>query len=649
MTARVNLLTATPDLMKVRTGAPLAIDASLEPSPIELHRRGHVRSAAEPPYKWHSTGSPERIGLFSRNGAAMERRLAAIFAADVAGYSRLVGADEEGTVARLKAHRRELIDPTIAEHQGRIVKTTGDGVLAEFASPVKAVRCAIDVQYGMAERNADVPEAQRIEFRIGINLGDVIVEDDGDIYGDGVNVAARLENIAEPGAVYISRTVRDFVDGTPELVLEELGDRELKNIARPVQVFRIAPPQAAGAAQAAAPAVPHKPSIAVLPFTNMSGDNEQEYFSDGISEDLITDLSKISGLFVIARNSTFAYKGRSVKVQEIGRDLGVRFVLEGSIRKAGNRVRITAQLIDAGSGGHLWAERFDRELNDIFATQDEVVEKIVAALAVNLTQGEARRLRRRGTSSVEAYETWLRARELLSRSKREVIAQAKAMYLRAIEIDANFAAPHAGLSLATISDYVSDWAADPEEALDEAERWARRALELDDQEPVSHMALGNVMLWRRNLDGALAEFGRMIELDPNFAQGHSATGLALMYAGRAAEGLEAFAIAKRLDPHSPSIVLHFVAQANFSLGRYEAAAECLLERIARTPATDSSRMLLAACYGHLGRAEDARTAWAGLMKVNPDFSLAQRARVLPYKEPREFQRIADGLAKAGLP
>jgi len=579
----------------------------------------------------------------------MERRLAAIFAADVAGYSRLIGADEEGTLARLKAHRRELIDPTIAEHQGRIVKTTGDGVLAEFASPVKAVRCAIDVQYGMAERNAGVPEGQRIEFRIGINLGDVVVEDDGDLYGDGVNVAARLENIAEPGAVYISRTVRDFVDGTPELVLEDLGERELKNIARLVQVFRIAPPQAVGAAQAGPPAVPHKPSIAVLPFTNMSGDAEQEYFSDGISEDLITDLSKISGLFIIARNSTFAYKGRSVKVQEIGRDLGVRFVLEGSIRKAGNRVRITAQLIDAGSGGHLWAERFDRELTDIFATQDEVVEKIVAALAVNLTQGEAQRLRRRGTASVEAYETWLRARELLSRSMREAIAQAKAMYRRAIEIDPNFAAPHAGLSLATISEYVSDWAADPEEALDEAERWARRALELDDQEPVSHMALGNVMLWRRNHEGALAEFGRMIALDPNFAQGHSATGLALMYAGRAAEALEAFAIAKRLDPHSPSIVLHFVAQANFSLGRYEAAAEHLLERIARTPATDSSRMLLAACYGHRGRVDEARAAWAELLKINPDFSLAQRARVLPYKEPRDFQRIAEGLAKAGLP
>ena len=580
----------------------------------------------------------------------MERRLAAIFAADVAGYSRLIGADEEGTLERLMAHRRQLIDPKIAEHQGRIVKTTGDGVLVEFASPVKAVRCAIEVQHGMVDRNADVPREQRIEFRIGINLGDVVVED-GDIYGDGVNVAARLENIAEPGAVYISRAVRDFVNDQTEVALEDLGEKPLKNIAKPVRVFRIAAPDQAtvGSKEAAPPAVPHKPSIAVLPFTNMSGDAEQEYFSDGMTEDLITDLSKVSGLFVIARNSSFVYKGQSVKVQEIGRDLGVRFVLEGGIRKAGNRVRITAQLIDAGSGGHLWAERFDRDLTDIFATQDEVVEKIVGALAVTLTQGEERRLRRRGTSSVEAYETWLRARESLSRSTREGVAQARAMHLRAIELDPHFAAPHAGLSLAAISDYVSDWAADPAQALDEAERWAHRALELDDQEPVSHMALGNVLLWRRNHAGALAEFGRMIELDPNFAQGHSATGLALMYAGRAAEALEAFAVAKRLDPHYTSIVLHFMAQTHFSLGQYETATKQLLERIARTPATDSSRMMLASCYGHLGRADDARAAWAGLLKVNPGFSLAQRERVLPYKNAADFQRIVEGLAKAGLP
>jgi len=578
----------------------------------------------------------------------MERRLAAIFAADVAGYSRLMGVDEEGTLERLRAHRRELIDPKIAEHQGRIVKTTGDGVLVEFASPVKAVRCAIEVQHGMVDRNADIPREQRIEFRIGINLGDVVVED-GDIYGDGVNVAARLENIAEPGAVYISRAIRDFVDDHAEMTLEDLGEKPLKNIAKPVRVFRIAAPEVAVRVPMGSPALPHKPSIAVLPFANMSGDGEQEYFTDGMTEDLITDLSKVSGLFVIARNSSFVYKGRSVKVQEIGRDLGVRFVLEGSIRKAGNRVRITAQLIDSGSGGHLWAERFDRDLTDIFATQDEVVEKIVRALAVTLTQGEERRLGRRGTGNVQAYEFWLRARELLSRSTREGVAQARAMYLRAIELDANFAAPHAGLSLATISDYVSDWAADPAQALDEAERRARRALELDDQEPVSHMALGNVLLWQRDLEGALAEFRRMIELDPNFAQGYSATGLALMYAGRASEALEAFAIAKRLDPHYASIVLHFMAQTHFSLGQYETAAKQLLERIARTPATDSSRMMLASCYGHLGRAVDARAAWAELLKVNPEFSLTQRERVLPYKNAADFQRIVEGLAKAGLP
>src|SRR6516164_9277099 len=443
----------------------------------------------------------------------MERRLAAIFAADVAGYSRLIGADEEGTLERLMAHRRELIDPKIAEHQGRIVKTTGDGVLVEFASPVKAVRCAIEVQHGMVDRNADVPREQRIEFRIGINLGDVVVED-GDIYGDGVNVAARLENIAEPGAVYISRAVRDFVNDQTEMALEDLGEKPLKNIAKPVRVFRIAAPDRAAAAPAAAgsPALPHKPSIAVLPFANMSGDAEQEYFSDGMTEDLITDLSKISALFVIARNSSFAYKGQSVKVQEIGRDLGVRFVLEGSIRKAGNRVRITAQLIDAGNGGHVWAERFDRDLTDIFATQDEVVQRIVGVLAVTLTQGEERRLRRRGTGNVEAYECWLRARESLMRGTRESVMQARALHRRAIEIDPQFAAPHAGMALAGITDYVNAFTPDPAQSLEEAERWARRAIELNEQEPVSHMALGHVLLWRRDLDGALVEFRRMTGL-----------------------------------------------------------------------------------------------------------------------------------------
>jgi adenylate cyclase len=327
----------------------------------------------------------------------------------------------------------------------------------------------------------------------------------------------------------------------------------------------------------------------------------------------------------------------------------VRFVLEGSVRKAGNRVRITAQLIDAGSGGHLWAERFDRDLTDIFATQDEVVEKIVGTLAVTLTKGEEQRLRRHGTGDVEAYETWLRARALLSRGTRDSVAQAQAMYRRAIELDLNFAAPHAGLALAFISEYVSGWAADPAQALDEAERWARRAVELNEQEPLSHMALGAVLLWRRDHEGALAESRRMLALDPNFAQGHAAAGLGLMYAGRAAEALEPIALAMRLDPLYPPMVLHFLAQANFSLGKYEIAAQQLVERIARNPGTDASRMLLASCYGHLGRVDDARAAWTELLKVNPEFSLDQRARVLPYKDARDFERIAEGLAKAALP
>jgi adenylate cyclase len=579
-----------------------------------------------------------------RTVMSQSRRLAAILAADIAGYSALMGSDEARTVSDLKGHQAVVL-PMVGDFGGRVIDTAGDGMLAEFPSVLNAVECAVAIQRKMIERNAAIEPQRRMEFRIGINLGDIIYDNDR-IFGDGVNVAARLEGIAEPGSICVSGKVHEEIHAKIGLPYEDFGDKQLKNIAEPVRVYGIRLDRAPSRTVLA---LPDKPSIAVLPFQNMSGDPEQEYFSDGMTEDLITDLSKVSGLFVIARNSSFAYKGRSVKVQEIGRDLGVRFVLEGSVRKAGNRVRITAQLIDTGSGGHLWAERFDRDLTDIFSTQDEVVKKIVGVLAVTLTRGEEQRLHRRGTGNVEAYESWLRARELLTRGTRESVAQARVMYRRAIEIDLNFARPHAGLALAAISDYVSGWAPDPAQALDEAERWARRAVELSDQEPVSHLALGAVLLWRRDHEGALAESRRMMALDPNFAQGYSATGLALMYAGRAAEALEPFAMAMRLDPLYPSMVLHFLAQANFSLGKYEIAAQQLVDRIARTPGADASRMLLASCYGHLGRTEDARAAWVELLKVNPDFSLMQRARVLPYKDARDFQRIAEGLAKAGLP
>ena len=580
----------------------------------------------------------------------VNRKLAAILAADVVGYSRLMGADEAGTLAALKRHREAIFDPAVAAHKGRIVKLIGGGVIVEFGSVIDAVSCALSVQRSSATTPDQRASQPIIVLRIGINLGDVIIEGD-DIYGEGVNIAARLEPLAEPGGICVSSIVNESVGNRIDVRFQDGGEISVKNIDRPIRVWKWHPSATTSAiSRSVAKPEPNvaAASIAVLPFTNMSGDPEQEYFSDGISEDIITDLSKIGGLKVIARNSSFTYKGRSVDLRTVGRDLGVRSVLEGSIRRAGKRVRITAQLIDAATSTHLWADRYDRDLTDIFEVQDEVVEKIVGALAVTLTQGEQQRLRRHGTSNVEAYECWLRARALFTRGTRELIVEARAMYRRAIEFDHNFAAPHAGLAFAAIADHTSGWALDSTQALLEAERWARRALELNDQEPVSHMALGNVLLWRRDHKGALAEFARMIALDPNFAQGHTATGLALMYAGEPARALEPFAIAMRLDPHYPDIVLHFLAQANFSLGKYEIAAQQLLDRIARNPSTDASRMLLASCYGHLGRAEDARAVWAELLKVNPDFSLAQRARVLPYKNPDDFQRILEGLAKAGL-
>jgi adenylate cyclase len=593
------------------------------------------------------------ISLLDNNAGAiemaeerMERRLSAILAADIAGYSALMGADEARTVRDLKGHQAVVL-PMVGEFAGRIIDTAGDGILAEFASVLNAVNCALAIQTRMAERNATIEPERRMQFRVGINIGDVVY-DNIRIYGDGINVAARLEGIAEPGGICISSKVYDEINGRIELACEDIGEQQLKNIARPVRAYHVRLNGIASTA-APAPALPEKPSIAVLPFQNMSGDPEQEYFADGITEDLITDLSKISGLFVIARNSTFIYKSKAVDVKRVGRELGVRHVLEGSVRKAGNRVRITAQLIDSGSSGHVWAERFDRDLTDIFATQDEVVEKIVGALAVTLTRGEEQRLRRRGTGNVAAYETWLRARELIMRGTRDFVVQARAMHQRAIEIDPGFAAPHVGLAMASVMDYINDWTPDPAQALDVAERWARRALELDQQDPASHMALGHVLLWRRDLDGALAEFRRMIALDPNFAQGHTAIGMALMYAGRPCEALEPIATAMRLDPHYGAFVLHILAQANFSLEKYDAAAALLRERIARNPDTDSSRMLLASCYGHLGRLDEARATWAEMLKVNPDFSLTQRARVLPYKEASDFARIVEGLAKAGLP
>jgi adenylate cyclase len=586
-----------------------------------------------------------------------QRKLAAILAADVVGFSRLTGADEDRTLARLRTLRSDLVDPTIAVHRGRVVKRTGDGAIVEFRSVVDAVRCAVEVQNAMVERNAGVPEDRRIEFRIGIHLGDVVEESDGDLMGDGVNIAARLEGVASPGAICLSEDAYRQVKARLDLSVNDLGQTKLKNIADPMRVYslqvglggNVKPlPETQPIAEVVAPRPSDKPSIAVLPFQNMSGDAEQDYFADGISEDIITALSKLSQLFVIARNSSFTFKGKNVNIQEVGRSLGIRYVLEGSVRKSGNRVRITAQLIDATSGGHLWAERFDRELIDIFDVQDDVTRHIVDALALNLTEGDRQRITAEHTDNMEAYDCFIRGREQFWRITKTANAQARELFQRAIVLDQKFAPPYAFVAMAHGLDYLNRWSSDPAQSQELAQYNAAQAVTLDDQYPYAHWALAVITLHMRRHDQAVRAAERLIVLDPNFALGHEVLGSALNYSGRHEESLEHFDRAMALDPYFPDLWLHFKGLALFQLDRYDEAIGLLKRRLVRNPDTDSSRELLAACYGHLGRKEEARAEWQEVFRVNPDYSLEYRRTVLPFKNPEEFEKIVDGLRKAGL-
>ena len=586
----------------------------------------------------------------------VSRKLAAILAADVVGYSQLAGADEDRTLARLRALRSDLTDPTIAVHNGRVIKRTGDGVLVEFRSVVDAVRCAIEVQNGMVERNAGVPQDRRIEFRIGIHLGDVVEESDGDLMGDGVNIASRLEGVAAPGAICLSEDAYRQVKARLDLSVSDLGITQLKNIAEPIRIYSLqvgtvgakATPTSEFPAALASTAPPPKLSIAVLPFANMSGDAEQEYFTDGISEDTITALSKLPQLFVIARNSSFTFKGRNVNVPEVGRSLGVRYVLEGSVRKSGNRVRITAQLIDATTGGHLWAERFDRDLTDIFAVQDDVTQHIVGALALNLTEGEQQSLVAGQTDNLEAYDCFLRGREHHWRFTREQNSQARELFQKAIELDPKFASAHAFLAQTHGLDYINRWSTSSSTSMEQAEVFATRAVALDDRNPYAHWALGIINLHLRRHDVAIREAERTIALAPNLAEGHESLGNILHYSGRSEEALACFDRAMALNPYYPDMFLHFQAQAMFQLGRYEDAVASLKRRLVRNPGTDVSRVLLAASYGHLGRFDRAREQWQEVFRVNPEYSLEHRRKVLPYKNPSDFELVVDGLRKAAL-
>lgn len=580
----------------------------------------------------------------------VQRRLAAILAADVVGFSRLMGEDETGTLNALNLHRAELVHPTVAEHRGRIVKLMGDGALVEFSSVVDAVECAVAVQLGMAERNADVAENKQITFRIGINLGDILIEGD-DIYGDGVNVAARLEAEADPGGICVSSDAYRQVLGKIDLSFEDIGERALKNIAEPVRAYRWKNGKAAAPSKTALvpePYAPDKPSIAVLPFDNMSNDPEQEYFSDGLVEDLITDISKISGLFVIARNSSFSFKGQSRDVKEIAKKLGVKHVVEGSVRKMGARLRINAQLIDAATGGHLWAERYDGDVENIFEFQDDIRDQIVAALKVSLTPAEQSDAQRHLTDSIEAYELFLRARTMFFQFNPQAFDECRSLYEQAIEIDPNFAAAYANLVMPLQTGWSFAWPG-YDDALEKALNYAEKAVELDSNLGLAHARLGWVQGFMRQHDAGVESFERAIELSPNDAEAHAYFAQLLNWVGDPERSLEMTMKSVQLDPLlPPNCAMHW-GESLYHLNRFDEAVEKLQDCVDRAPAFFVAHLILAALYGELGRTVEAASEMKILQRLLPDDSLRVSFERLPWRDNELRSRFFEGLKNAGMP
>ena len=586
----------------------------------------------------------------------VQRRLAAIVAADVVGYSRLMGADETGTLAALRNHRSELIDPLIHANGGRIVKTMGDGLLLEFPSVVAAVEFAVAMQTGLAERNEGAPEARAIRFRIGVHIGDIIIEGD-DIFGNGVNIAARVEPLADPDGISLSddayRQVRDRL----HVAWEDGGEHEVKNIARPLHVWhwvrdggRTAAPRPTPASGRPAPLeLPDKPSIAVLPFDNMSGDPEQDYFADGLTEDLITDLSKISGLFVVARNSSFVFKGQAVDVRDVARRLGVRYVLEGSVRKAGARVRINVQLIDAVSGGHLWAERVDGSIEDVFELQDDVGAKVVSALSVRLQGDERERLQHVHTHNLDAYELYVRAKATPYPPIPERIRAAQEMFDQVIGLDPDFAGGYAGLS------WMLAFAAmfghgNIQETAAKAEALARKAVDLDDSFGWGHVALSLSLLLQGRHEEAVAAVDGAVARQPNDADAHAYRGLILAFAGQPDLGVEPVERALRLNPqfvNGPYLNLRCVIMA---IGRdYRGAVQSFEENIARHgPVGPPALAWVAGAYGALGRKEDAARIAAQLSSHFPNFRLTDWNFFRLLKSPADSKRMRDLILASGI-
>jgi adenylate cyclase len=586
-----------------------------------------------------------------------KRKLTAILSADVEGYSRLMDDDEEATIQTLKDYRA-IMSNLIKQYRGRVVDATGDNLLAEFASAVDAVNCAVEIQRELAERNAELSDDHKMHFRIGVNVGDVVEEEDR-IYGDGVNIAARLEGLAEAGGICISGSVYDHIENKLDLGYDFLGEQEVKNIAKPVRVYRVGMKSGEKRlsrreqklVQSEAPEQPDKPSIAVLPFNNLSDDHEQVYFVDGIVEDIITELSRFPYIFVIARTTSFTYKDKTVDIRQVGRELGIRYVLEGSVRRIGERVRITAQLIEAATGSHIWAERYDRKLEDIFSVQDEITEQVVGSIHPELYAAEMRRAQQRPAESLDVWNIAVRGRWHVLRLTQEDNAEAKRLFGKALELEPNYVPALAFLVYCHVSDVLFGWSQAPPESINEARRLARKAASLDENDPWVQCALGLTEFISKNPDTAIAHYRRAIELNPNFALAYGYLSCQLAYAGEAEAAIETGHQAIRLSPRDPEL-FHFhvgISTGHFIAERYEEAATWANKVIAERPETPAGRRLLAASLAQLGKDAEARKALDDLLNITPGLTATLLRNVTHFKKPEDFDRYIDAMRKAGLP
>lgn len=587
----------------------------------------------------------------------VQRRLAAILSADVVGYSRLMGIDEAGTLARLKALRGDIIDPMISAHAGRMVKLMGDGALVEFASAVDAVTCAIEIQKRIREHHARGSEDNLIEFRIGINIGDIIVDGD-DIYGDGVNVAARIQTLADPGGIYISRSAADQVRDKVPITIETRGEQTVKNIARPIEVFCIVasgrdtvtvaiPERSARAPKT----VTERPSIAVLPFSNMSGDHDQEYFSDGISEDVITNLSRNRAFFVISRSTSFTYKGAAIDVARVARELGVRYVLEGSVRRAGNRVRITAQLIDAATGHHLWAERYDRELADVFVVQDEIARNITGAIAPGIISAEMQHSQRKDSSQLDAWDRIMRAHWHIRRFTQNDLAEARRLLSQAIALDSANSIALSDLAFACHFEAVFGWGEGPAVSHEQLGESARKAVAMDDSDAAAHTALAIYDLFSSRHEESRRRLRRALDLDPNsvFARGY--LGASYAFSGDYDAAVPHLDEAIRLSPRDPLLIIWHLCRAWAALltQRYEEAVEFGGLAVEANPEFPDIYMVLAAAHGQLGHANRAQAALKELFRRMPDLTTSDERLSRPLERADHRALFLEGLRKAGMP